>query len=38
MEVLEKRREEAQERDRRYRQKMTKAYGRTIKERVFAEG
>ena len=35
---LDERREEAQERSRRYRQKMTEAYGRMTKERVFAEG
>ena len=28
---------EAQERNRRYRQRMTEAYGRMTKERVFAE-
>ena len=30
--------EKAQERSRRYRQKMTRAYGRMTKERVFVEG
>ena len=34
---MDKKREEAQEHSRRYRQMMTKAYGRTIKERVFAK-
>ena len=38
LEGLDKRREEAQERSRKYRQKMTEAYGRMTKERVFAEG
>ena len=37
-EGLDERREEAQERSRRYRQRMTKAYGRMTKERVFAKG
>ena len=35
---LDERREKAQERSRRYRQRMTEAYGRMTKERVFAEG
>ena len=35
---LNERREDAQERSCRYRQKMTKAYGRMTKERVFPEG
>ncbi|XP_030930951.1 uncharacterized protein LOC115956804 [Quercus lobata] len=35
---LDEKRKEAQERNRRYRQKMTEAYGRMTKERVFAEG
>ena len=35
---LDERREEAQERSCRYRQKMIEAYGRMTKERVFAEG
>ena len=35
---LDERREEAQERSRRYKQRMTVAYGRMTKERVFAEG
>ena len=38
LEGLDEKREEAQERSRRYRQKMTEAYGRMTKERVFAEG
>ena len=38
LERLDERREKAQERCRRYRQKMTKAYGRMTRERVFAEG
>ncbi|XP_050259850.1 uncharacterized protein LOC126704905 [Quercus robur] len=38
LEELDEKREEAQERSRRYRQKMTEAYGRMTKERVFAEG
>ncbi|XP_050255816.1 uncharacterized protein LOC126701614 [Quercus robur] len=37
LEGLDERREEAQERSRRYRQRMTEAYGRMTKERVFAE-
>ena len=37
LEELDGKREEAQERSRRYRQKMTEAYGRMTKERVFAE-
>ena len=37
-EELDEKREEAQERSRRYRQKMTEAYDRMTKERVFAEG
>ena len=32
------RREEAQERSRRYRQRMIEAYGKMTKEMVFAEG
>ena len=35
---LNERREEAQERNRRYRQRMTEAYGRMTKERIFVEG
>ena len=35
---LDERREEAQERSCKYRQNMTNAYDRTIKERVFMEG
>ena len=38
LEELDEKREEAQKRNRRYRQKMTEAYGRMTKERVFAEG
>ena len=38
LEGLDERRKEPQERSHRYRQRMTKAYGRMIKERVFAEG
>ena len=38
LEELDEKREEAQECSRRYRQKMTEAYGRMTKERVFAEG
>lgn len=38
LEGLDERREEAQERSRRYRKMMTEAYGRMTKERVFAEG
>ncbi|XP_023880939.1 uncharacterized protein LOC111993327 [Quercus suber] len=38
LERLDERREEAQERNRRYRQRMTKAYDRMTKERVFMEG
>ena len=37
-EELDERREEAQERSRRYRQKITEAYGRMTKERVFVKG
>ena len=37
LEELDEKREEAQERSRRYRQKMTEAYGKMTKERVFAE-
>ena len=35
---LDEKREKAQERSRRYRQKMTEAYGRMTKEKVFVEG
>ena len=35
---LDEKREEAQERSRRYRQKMTEAYCRMTKERVFVKG
>ena len=38
LEGLDEKREKAQERSRRYRQKMIEAYGRMTKERVFAEG
>ena len=38
LEGLDERREEAQKRSHIYRQKMTEAYGRMTKERVFAEG
>ena len=38
LEGLDERREEAQERNHKYRQRMTEAYGRMTKERVFAEG
>ena len=38
LEGLDEKREKAQGRSRRYRQKMTEAYGRMTKERVFAEG
>ena len=38
LEGLDEKREKAQERSRRYRQKMTEAYGRMTKERVFTEG
>ena len=38
LEGLDEKREEAQECSCRYRQKMTEAYGRVTKERVFAEG
>ena len=38
LEGLDEKKEEAQERSRRYRQKMTEGYGRMTKERVFAEG
>ena len=37
MEGLDKKMEEAQERSRRYKQRMTEAYGRMIKERMFIE-
>ena len=35
---MDEKREEAQVHSLRYRQRMTEAYGRTTKERVFAEG
>ena len=38
LEGHDEKREKAQERNCRYRQKMTKAYSRMTKERVFAEG
>ena len=38
IEGLDERREEAQEHSRKYRQRMTEAYGRMTKERVFIEG
>ena len=38
LEGFDERREEAQERSHRYRQKMTEAYGKMIKERVFTKG
>ena len=38
LEELDETRKEAQERSRRYRQKMIEAYGRMTKERVFAKG
>ena len=38
LEELDEKREEVKEHSRRYRQKMTEAYSRTTKERVFVEG
>ena len=38
LEGFDERREEAQERSRRYRQKMTEAYGKMTEERVFTKG
>ena len=38
LEELDEKREETQERSRRYRQKMTESYGKMTKERVFAKG
>ena len=38
LEGLDEKREEAQKRSHRYRQRMTEAYGRAIKERMFTEG
>ena len=38
LERLDEKKEEAQERSRRYRQRMIEAYGRMTKERVFVEG
>ena len=38
LEGLDENREKAQERSCRYRQKMTEAYSRMTKERVFTEG
>lgn len=37
LEGLDEKREEAQERSHRYKQRITKAYGRTIEERMFTE-
>ena len=38
LEGFDERREEAQERSHRYRQKMTEAYGKMTEERVFMKG
>ena len=38
LEGLDEKKEEAQERNYRYKQRMTKAYGRIIKERLFIKG
>ena len=38
LEGLDEKRKEAQKRSRRHKQKMTEAYGKMIKERMFAEG
>ena len=38
LEGLDEKRDKAQERSQRYRQRMTEAYGRMTKERVFVEG
>ena len=38
LEGLDEKREKSQERSRRYRQKMTEAYAKITKERVFTEG
>ena len=38
LEGLDERREEAYKRSHRYRQRMTEAYGKMTKERVFVEG
>ena len=38
LEGLDERREEGQDRNRKYRQRMTEAYGKMTKERVFVEG
>ena len=38
LERLDEKREEAQVHSLRYRQRMTEAYGRTTKDRVFVEG
>ena len=38
LEGLDEKREEAQERSHRYKERMIEAYGRTIKERMFTEG
>ena len=37
LEGLDEKREEAKERSRRYRQRMTEAYGRMSREKVFSE-
>ena len=37
LEGLDKKKEEAQVRSHRYRQRMTETYGRTIKDRMFIE-
>ena len=38
LEVLDEKKEETQEHSHRYRQRISEAYGRTIKERMFTEG
>ena len=38
LEGLDKKRKEAQERSHKHKQKITEAYGRMTKERVFAKG
>ena len=38
LEGLDEKREEAQERSRRYRQRMNEAYGKMTRERVFSKG
>ena len=35
---MDEKKEEAQERSRKYRQRMTEAYGRMTRERVFSKG